>query len=76
MNEKKNVTLYTHTMKITFIPDDPKRCGVSVQVAGDDLALPEVFEWLLIPALKAWGFHDATINEYLEGPGSPHSGDA
>lgn len=50
-------------MKITIEPTEKKTCHIEMQnpkievwVAGDDHTLSQVLEYLVTPALKAYGF--------------------
>jgi len=58
-------------MKITLEPselDQPpahRHPKVSVETAHDDMAIDELFEQLIIPALLGMGFMKETIDNYL-----------
>ena len=62
-------------MKITITPTEasneehPNRwmhSTVSIDHPKDEQTIDEVIELLVIPALVAWGFHEASIDKALE----------
>lgn len=61
-------------MKITIQPTqdqsekepDSQQPTISIEVPGDDMNINEFFNNLIIPALKASGYNQDTINAYLD----------
>ena len=58
-------------MKITISPTEIQPiCGVwnrtvEISIPDDELTLPKVIDDLIIPALIAWGFTAALVDEYI-----------
>lgn len=58
-------------MKITLQPSEDQtgeeypHATITIEIPGDDIEIVSVIDYLIRPALMAWGFHHDTINEYL-----------